>query len=1322
MYIESFHIDGFGIFSGVTVEALPPGLSIFLGDNEAGKSTCLEFLRVTLAGYPDRRRGNVWKPYAAYLEGGKTGGSLALRLHDGEELRLTRRPGAGGGILTLGGGDGRTLSPQYLNALLRGVSREAYNAVFGFSLAELQIFDSLSDPGVRNALYSASFGPGLASPGAVLAGFSREMEGIFKPGGVNPALNADIKDLEDIRRRLEELKARAASYNDLARELERNKAALAEVRRKKAELEIEDRGLARRLGVWRQWQERHVALARLDRLEVVREGFPEDGPARLAALEAARQGCERQLAERGKQRARLEQRREAIRVNPALLEALPFLRGLVSRKNACRDALALLPGLREECRRAAAQLKAELLCLGRGWTCARIRATDRTLFAREDIEKQARSMTAAALTYDAALDVLHKANQEVPAAGEELERAARALDILPSPGAVLNEEERDKARQALDRRDAALRALAGCRENVDRARALFARAFEPLGIKRTADPAEDLEGVLARREEALGIAGEVQESQREAEKLEDAARRAENQTYDLKLRKKLHLEKLQDKSLDVSRKTLDDRERALDDLRGKSATLDMERGRLDELDGRIQSEMPPSPVKSLPLIAVGLVLALLGAVMLLAHWRMGITSYVLTERLVVPVTLWSGYLILVCGVAFLAGGLPRSGPEAKRHKQQMAQLRKSREILAEHVARLEEQAAQICAALGIENRDISTLDAVVLRLKDEREKIVLEEQSRKTMDDLGREIKLAEERFNEAARRREQHMNSRVQHMRRRWQDIMLTLGASVVPSADGAAAFFAKAETARMALTTLQEAEAALRGQEDDLREQEGVLRSLEPVSALADNPADGDSLARSGRRILESCRAADAAREERIRAEAAVQARENALVDCRVRRDKAANVLREAEERLVRAQEQWRASLDKMGLGTDLEPDAVREAFNRMDKCLAAEDRLLRCLSERRRSLDAVRALRQPLSELLEKLGLSPQKDFDGGDDWLASLDVALEAAESNFAASGERKNLARQLEEEREAARNDEAALREVQAGRAELFARAGARDADDFLRLSRVRDEYFELRRSVQQNEDMLRLAARGEPFEEFLASFSETDQEIQENRIKTIQEELGRLQGDESALEAAVVTQSGRVAALECSDDLVTLQQQEASLMADMEDKARRWARLAIARELLTEAKIRFEQERQPKVIRRASEIFAGITRRWRGISASLDDSSLSILPAHGAPVPPEVLSRGAQEQAYLSLRMAYIVNHSTEAEPLPVIMDEILVNFDPGRAERTARAFAKLTEGEEGRRHQLLYFTCQPHIVEMLRETVPGAALFSVRNGGIQRA
>ena len=92
MYIQSFHMDGFGIFSDVSVENLSPGLSIFLGENEAGKSTCLEFLRTILIGYPDPRN-KEYKRIPGPLRGGQPGGSMELRSDERGILRLTRRPG-----------------------------------------------------------------------------------------------------------------------------------------------------------------------------------------------------------------------------------------------------------------------------------------------------------------------------------------------------------------------------------------------------------------------------------------------------------------------------------------------------------------------------------------------------------------------------------------------------------------------------------------------------------------------------------------------------------------------------------------------------------------------------------------------------------------------------------------------------------------------------------------------------------------------------------------------------------------------------------------------------------------------------------------------------------------------------------------------------------------------------------------------------------------------------------------------------------------------------------------------------------------------------
>ena len=83
MHIRSFFIDEFGIFSHTRVEDLSPGLTIFLGRNEAGKSTCLEFLRAMLTGYPDARsREGRRLPQARGGQGGGAGFGAGAQLPD----------------------------------------------------------------------------------------------------------------------------------------------------------------------------------------------------------------------------------------------------------------------------------------------------------------------------------------------------------------------------------------------------------------------------------------------------------------------------------------------------------------------------------------------------------------------------------------------------------------------------------------------------------------------------------------------------------------------------------------------------------------------------------------------------------------------------------------------------------------------------------------------------------------------------------------------------------------------------------------------------------------------------------------------------------------------------------------------------------------------------------------------------------------------------------------------------------------------------------------------------------------------------------------
>ena len=90
MRIRSFHIDAFGTLRDVTAEGLPEAGAVFLGHNEAGKSTLLDFFRSTLVGYPRTRDARE----RGYLAGqsGLLGGSLTLFSDSrGGDIRLIRR-------------------------------------------------------------------------------------------------------------------------------------------------------------------------------------------------------------------------------------------------------------------------------------------------------------------------------------------------------------------------------------------------------------------------------------------------------------------------------------------------------------------------------------------------------------------------------------------------------------------------------------------------------------------------------------------------------------------------------------------------------------------------------------------------------------------------------------------------------------------------------------------------------------------------------------------------------------------------------------------------------------------------------------------------------------------------------------------------------------------------------------------------------------------------------------------------------------------------------------------------------------------------------
>jgi uncharacterized protein YhaN len=138
----------------------------------------------------------------------------------------------------------------------------------------------------------------------------------------------------------------------------------------------------------------------------------------------------------------------------------------------------------------------------------------------------------------------------------------------------------------------------------------------------------------------------------------------------------------------------------------------------------------------------------------------------------------------------------------------------------------------------------------------------------------------------------------------------------------------------------------------------------------------------------------------------------------------------------------------------------------------------------------------------------------------------------------------------------------------------------------------------------------------------------------------------------------------------------------------------------LAADLIEETLGEFERTRQPEVLAHTSLTFAQVTGgRYQRLHQADDRDDLLIFDAAGAKKGTAELSRGTAEQLYLCLRLGLVSEFQSHGPSLPLVMDDVLVNFDPARARAMAEALVSFSRG-----NQVLFFTCHPGFRDLFRE------------------
>ncbi|MFH2000824.1 MAG: hypothetical protein ABIK28_14175, partial [Planctomycetota bacterium] len=203
-----------------------------------------------------------------------------------------------------------------------------------------------------------------------------------------------------------------------------------------------------------------------------------------------------------------------------------------------------------------------------------------------------------------------------------------------------------------------------------------------------------------------------------------------------------------------------------------------------------------------------------------------------------------------------------------------------------------------------------------------------------------------------------------------------------------------------------------------------------------------------------------------------------------------------------------------------------------------------------------------------------------------------------------------------------------------------------------------------------------------------------EQEIEARKVKLaewnvqrgrVQAELRSLDGSSKAAEAAAEAQEA---------------------LAAMQSHVQQYCRFKLASMLLDQEIEQYRLENQDPILELAGEMFRTMTlNHYSCLSTGFNDSDEPILEcvrADGEKVPVEGLSEGTRDQLYLALRLAGITLHVTRNEPIPVIIDDALINFDDARAEAAMGLLGRLSE-----KTQILFFTHHARLQEIARRALP---------------
>jgi uncharacterized protein YhaN len=403
----------------------------------------------------------------------------------------------------------------------------------------------------------------------------------------------------------------------------------------------------------------------------------------------------------------------------------------------------------------------------------------------------------------------------------------------------------------------------------------------------------------------------------------------------------------------------------------------------------------------------------------------------------------------------------------------------------------------------------------------------------------------------------------------------------------------------------------------------------------------------------------------------------------------------LKAAQEALAKWQEQWRKALLGLGVKDEVSTleaiDLVETLQSCFDKLKEADD-----LKKRIDGIDRDAAeLEKEVKALLEKVAPDMLALPLGQE--ILQLRTMLSQAQKDGILYDELSKELDSLQEEVSAAKKT---LQSANEQMDELLRIAKCEKSEELAAVISKFTEYQRVQEKISDTEATLTKIGAGVQIEELVRQAAEINADELPGQIESLRRDIKeRINLEINGISQVIGEENTKLAAMDGSGKAAETAEKMEQELARIRRLAERYAQVKIASKILQQEIERYREEHQGPVLKIASDYFNDLTMgSFASLRTDVDDKGEPILVG----VRPDDLrltvgkmSSGTRDQLYLALRLATLEWRLETSEPMPFIVDDILINFDDDRSKATLTVLADLSK-----KNQVILFTHHRQIVE----------------------